>query len=983
MAPLLLGLAAVSLAARPPSSDGEAARAPVVLELPVRRDTVVSAAKNERNANLGGSRRLKTKGIVELTLFDVSVERLQGAILSDPVLHIRAASEDFQRRVTVSSIAAEWVEGRSDGYRPEPGAASFDWAEQGERRWAYPESDVTAVINGRGHTLWSFADPMPPDPRGWQKIALDPRVLAARVAGLSGGFALTDDVGSEYDRKDDEFLYHIFPNRFLYSREQGDGSTPYLTVGVAGADHEPPGSVHVTPAEPGELANLPPGESLVRIRTPADRGRAGTLGFEVRFTEEPPFEWATAEPVPRYLIPFAAAEGERVEVRLRDLELAPGRSIEVGARAVDGAGNRGPVSFATVPVSGGPSPLEMVSLAEAAGRDSAERGSGEVLRLGDRAVFVADPLDKMHPETGEMIPPRPPSYRVENHIWSARERRVRLAAARNEFVAFQVIASAGAGRLELELGFDGSEGCQPSSELLRFVSIPSEAGPLPDPLVPLAAALDPAIEAATGVDPRVTSRARSFLVDLYVPHDCVPGVHRGRLSLSSGGQVVEIGVELEVWSFTLPDHLSFIPQMNSYGLPPPPADLGYYRLAHRHRTCLNMVPYSWRGDVFRGYKPASGAARWRQWDARFGPLLDGSAFHDLPRAGVPVDAFYLPLNESWPTPVDEGFGGGYWAERALSASYRERFVEGAALFAEHFSERGWNDTFFEFYLNNKLYHRRQGWGRSSAYWVFDEPINTQDFWALRWYGVAFHEGVARALGVDRNGGPKLAFRADISRPEWQRNLLDGVLDVNVVGLGFAPYLRAVLDRRDRFGEVLYNYGTSNRVERSNVQPAAWAIWAWSVGADGVLPWKTVGKESSWRKASPLALFYPGLSGEAGPHPSVRLKAYRRGQQDVEYLTMLAAATGHPRWSLGERVIAELDLQAALSGGGSDAGRLDFESTDPVDLWKLRVRVGATLDRLAPPARRRWVELRSPPRDPASLGGPAILTTPSDSGAERR
>ncbi len=945
----------------------QADRAAVRLKLPVRRDTVLSSAGGERDANLGGARKLKTKGIVELTLFDVNVERLRGAVVVDPVLHLRSASEDPQLRVTVSSVAADWVEGSSSGYRAQAGSASFAWAAQEEQPWAWAGSDVTAVINGTGFTLWGFADATAPDADGWQRIAIDPKVVAARVAGLSGGFALTDDVGSEYRRVDDAIDYRVFPNRFFWSRESGPESAPYVTVGVGPVDREPPGSVRLIPGPAEPRPQLRPGEALVRLETPADVGPAGTLGFEVRVTREGPFGWGGAEPVPRYLIPPAGAPGEVVEVVLRDLDLPPGRLVEVGARAVDAAGNRGPLSFATIDVTGEPAAFELAAAPEPADPPGAARpDAGSLPRLGGGDVFVVDPLDKVHPVTGEMIPPRAAGYRLGNHLWSAGRRSVRLAAARNEFVAFQVIVPAD-GEVAAALRFEESSPCRPEVEILRFVAIPSELGPLPDPLVPI----DSEIESSIGSGGEAVAGTRSLLIDLWVPHECPPGDSRGTLQLTSGGERLELAVDLRVWNFTLPDHLSFVPQMNSYGMPAPPDDMAYYRLAHRHRTCLNLVPYSWRGEVFRGYRPdGAGPDRWRTWDARFGPLVDGSAFADLPRAGVPVDAFYLPLNENWPAPVESGFGGGYWAEQALSADYRERFVAGARDFAEHLGERGWDETFFEFYLNNKLYHRREGWSRSSAYWVFDEPINTQDFWALRWYAEAFHEGVSRARS-ETGGRARMVFRADISRPQWQRNLLDGLLDVNVVGIGFAPYLRTVMERRSRNGELVYNYGTSNRIESSNVQPAAWSLWAWSVGADGVLPWKTVGRESSWQKASPLALFYPAPDG--GAHPSVRLKAYRRGQQDVEYLTILAAVTGQPRWALGELVRREAGLQAVASqNDSSDAGRLDFAVADAVALWRLRMRVGATLDRLGPPAERRWVDLRVPPRDPSTLSAPAIL-----------
>ena len=43
-----------------------------------------------------------------------------------------------------------------------------------------------------------MADAFPPDEQGWQRVAVDPAVVAARVAGISYGFLLFDDTGSEW-----------------------------------------------------------------------------------------------------------------------------------------------------------------------------------------------------------------------------------------------------------------------------------------------------------------------------------------------------------------------------------------------------------------------------------------------------------------------------------------------------------------------------------------------------------------------------------------------------------------------------------------------------------------------------------------------------------------------------------------------------------------------------------------------------------------
>ena len=364
--------------------------------------------------------------------------------------------------------------------------------------------------------------------------------------------------------------------------------------------------------------------------------------------------------------------------------------------------------------------------------------------------------------------------------------------------------------------------------------------------------------------------------------------------------------------------------------------------------------------------PRSGTGRpldWTAWDARFGPLLDGSAFADLPRSGVPIEGFYLPIHENWPTKIEPNYNGSYWADRAFTDVYRRDLVEVSRQSAEHIESKGWRGPIFQFFLNGKNDFKRNGWSRGSSPWLLDEPASFQDFWALRYFGLAFHEGVAKVPGR-----AKLAFRCDISRPQWQRDSLDGLLDYNVVGGAFRPYRRMVLDRKAAQGQVVVEYGSANAIEASNLQAVAWSLDSWSLGSDGVLPWQTVGNAESWMKADTLSLFYPGRGGsERGPIPSIRLKAFRRGQQDVEYLTLLSQATGQPRWSVGEQARASLSLSGERKGSGlaavEDAGVIQYERMTPLALWTFRTKLGLALSNLHPEPKRTLVELRTPRRDP--------------------
>lgn len=911
------------------------------LRVPVRRDTWVSTVGEEADANLGGAPRLKLKSIQEMTLLDVDPKPLRGRVIARATLHLRRVAEPKLLRLTVSTVATPWGEGTSPGYEPQAGGASFRRAQHPDGPWAGPGSaDLTEAVLSRGGTLWRMADATAPDAQGWQAVPVDPLVLAARVADLASGFLVFDDTGTEWSHRGDEFKLSPFPNRFVASREAGRASAPYFTVELGPKDDQPPAAVSALRAEPAD--DLPPGEAVVTWTTPADAGPAGTLGFLVTLD---------GQPAPRHLIPLAAAVGAPVRMALYGLDQRPGATLKIEVRAVDAAGNVGPPTRGTVTLSNRqpkPLPGQAPKLPKAA--------DALFPKLGPADVAILDELDKVHPTTGKLIPEQPEGYLRANHLWDAARRTIRLHAARNEFTAFQILIRGDRPAVKPGLQFEGPAAARLKTEFGRYRAVGTKGGPLPDPIVPL----------GSPPDDRVPGRTSTSLhAELYVPHDAPAGEHRGTLTLVDGGQTLSLPVVLTVWDFTLPDALSFLPEMNCYGLPENERD--YYRLAHRHRTVLNSVPYAHSGRVSDGCAPRWDGQRldWTAWDKRFGPLLDGSAFSDLPRKGVPLECLYLPLFENWPTPMAGHYNESYWADEAFPARYRANFVEVSRQFAEHFHAKKYDQTLFHFYLNGKNNFKEPGWSKGTCPWWLDEPAHWQDFWALRYFGAAFHEGIHQAKGP-----AKLLFRADISRPQWRRDGLDGLLDYHVVGSAFRTYRRRVLDDKQRFGEIVVEYGSTGPIEGSNLQPLGWCLEAWALGADGVLPWQTVGTDASWKQADELALFYPGRKPKEGPIPSVRLKAYRRGQQDVEYLTLLAKLEQEPRWALGEQVRQALGLAGQRQGtgftGGEDAGRIDYGQLRPQDVWALRIRIGEALSQARPKPERQLVEFRTPRRDPGAL-----------------
>ena len=387
--------------------------------------------------------------------------------------------------------------------------------------------------------------------------------------------------------------------------------------------------------------------------------------------------------------------------------------------------------------------------------------------------------------------------------------------------------------------------------------------------------------------------------------------------------------------------------MNAYGTKPLYSEPEYYRLAHEHRTCLNWLPYGWHGLPFFAPKWKGERFDWSEWDRKAGPLLDGSAFKDLPRKKEPVDFFYLPFSENWPANLFDSYRPSYWAEEAFAPRYSDELQKAFADFARHANEKKWQDPIFHFYLNNKVYYRKN-FPQSSAPWIFDEPVNTQDFWALRWYGLLWQTAVKAAPGK-----AQLWFRGDVSFTQFGRDMLSGIMDIEYIGDNDVQKMRMKRDERILRGSGFFaEYGTANRVEDANTQSVIWCLSAWSKGALAVLPWQTIGTRNSWKTADQTALFYPD---PGGPKPSVRLKAFSRGQQDIEYLTLLGDVLKMPRIVIGDWLKGTLGLEEKVQKTSSgDAGTAVFRGTDVVDLWNLRCRIGKALSDQGPAYRRALV-----------------------------
>ena len=907
------------------------------VRVPVSRDTWVSSANREETlGNNGASPRLKLKGYQEFSLLDFDLSSIRGSVIEKATLHVKLAGNERLYRVGVSTLSADWVEGAGRSYDQESGSSSFRWRENDSLPWANSNeySDITSVMFAEGGTIWSHADASEPVD-GWQSIEIDPRIVIARAVGMSYGFVLFDDTGTELVRDGEDVTIRLFPNRFIFSSNQNAASAPWLELQLADVDIKAS-----RPAKPEKLSvqskGLPPGEAVVKWDIPSFE-ESGILGFFVSLN---------GKEVPRHLVPVPtfdeSEKSQTLTMRLRDLGFASGETVRAEVRTVNMLGMVSEPATATFRVSD--TPLMTISdNKEAASLSRESRNITNLTqqemvkrlpKLGPFAVSVLDELDKVA-EDGRLIPDRGNSYFAANHIWDASKKHIRLYAARNEWVAFQVHFDAKllgdsqtSGQTKhicpvLSPGESGLALCD--VQFYRFGYVDSPRGKIADPLIPLDA------------NDLSISGSDTLFCEVFVPDEMSPGEHRGALQLvADSGEKLSLDLTLTVWDFALPNELGFLPEMNCYSLPE--NEMEYYRLAQLHRTYINRVPYSHRGTIDTGCAPTwdkeTKTFDWSAWDKRYAGLFDGSAFADLPRGALPVEAFYLPLFENFPANIFEHYNGSDWADEAFPPEYERDFQAGCREFAAHLVSQNWDKTCFHFFLNNKMDYKRNGWSRASSPWLLDEPASYKDFVALRYFGQQFQQAT-------RDMQHPIRYRCDISRPQWQRDSLDGIMGVNVVGGAFMSYSQMVLDRKERFGEFVYVYGSTCAPEEGALQPVAWSWDIWTRGADGLVPWQTIGTKESWSTSDALSLFYPKQNESDSVVASHRLKAYRRGQQDAEYLIQLAKKTGQPRWNVAQAVRAELNLASETEIAYSeDAGTQHFQHCLPGDFQQLRMRIGS-------------------------------------------
>jgi hypothetical protein len=552
----------------------------------------------------------------------------------------------------------------------------------------------------------------------------------------------------------------------------------------------------------------------------------------------------------------------------------------------------------------------------------------------DATVWVVDDTHKVHPVTGNLLSHGKEvyagrlltlaEYRLRNNVWDAATNTVKLFAGRNEFAAFQVVLEKGREDLHKVfvnptdlLGTKGRISADSHIRLFKQLYVQLDGVWYPDALLPFEIAGTTPLELPDPSGAVGGQKIQSVWVDVYVPHGLPPDTYTGQLKIlhrNTNKQAI-LKVELEVGNFTLPDELSLDVNLMNYGflniergwpdmvLDGPrhrSIEREFFRMAHAHRTTFTILPYNHDGSIPKGLKPElAGAgnniriADWSSWDERFGPVLSGEAFADLPRARQPVGHFFLAYNLEWPSDMRN------WRK----PEYRTEHLRISREFRRHFAEKGWTKTQYQIYYNHKEHYNFFPWN-------LDEPTREKDLDALRYLGEILTEA------FPKNDPVEVVYRLDIGhfhcenvasctrKRETSKRAVD-VLNpfVRLWNIGSAHYWPnlPLVRKLTEQGRTVYFYSGTPRAPAPLVNAVFWGWQGYKYEADGVCFWNAT-DWGDWDTDAPPTdpytnaggryqgfsmIFYPGSKfGYDGPIPSMRLKTMRRGLQDFEYLRLI-------------------------------------------------------------------------------------------------
>jgi hypothetical protein len=523
---------------------------------------------------------------------------------------------------------------------------------------------------------------------------------------------------------------------------------------------------------------------------------------------------------------------------------------------------------------------------------------------------------------------------VQNPVWNGTT--INLFGGRNEVVAFQLIIQAdnsGAKNIDVKLKAltNGSNTIsnakQANSDPFdytgkhieffteHYVNLTRRTEPrwfyhpnakpsdyylgwIPDALIPFEA---PSGKGGVPFDISA-NKNQGVWVDIWIPREAAAGLYKGTIQLIAGKKILEIPIVLKVCNFIIPDefhaHNMFYmepshiakahgtdQQSNEYFA----LETKYREMAHRHRIDLvSKVNNLHQMDIY---------------DKKYltGEMYTSAYKYDGPGEGVGNMTFSIGPYGSMPSEY-KWSREGWWKG---ADAWEEWFVKNAPQVERHkylrpdepvYWKKGKGGGLDSIKLEGNWSHSNPGPGKNIPGLVtvniLPELKGSVDFWSLPSHEIFPPKTMPADFREEISAGRKWGFYN-----------------------GFRPSSGAVIIDADAI--------------EFRVQP--WIMWKYK--ADQYFYWETTywskemfsETETNDRAFGDGSFFYPGQNkqfpdqdrGLAGPFSSIRMKNWRRGAQDYEYLWLLNnAGLNAPAKAIADncipRALIETDISKDIS-----------------------------------------------------------------------
>ena len=890
----------------------------------------LSSYPGEENTSCGKGEQFKLKTYQECALLRFENGPRRGREVASARLFLKPAGPIKIRYLRLSTVNGDWTEGNgTKNYGPADGATFAQADSTAKRAWSWPGSEASDVIMTNGNTLACYGE-IKDEADGWISVNVAPELIYALANNDTDGLAVLE--GGTI----------LLANNFFYS-SHSKGNEPRLDITYGAEVKEAPAAPTLVAEGAAAQAHLKTGAAKIVISE-----AAGVACWKLKLDGKPVERWRVKHP---------ESKGATTLV-LEDLEPNSVHELETVAIARGGQTSEPTrVKFTSSPALPVPAEIQ-VKVPE---KSTGTAASNAVIR-----AWAFPPLVKLSPEKPELIcgdEKATEHPQNGNAVWNGKS--IQLCGARGEIVSYQLCIEklgeeplSGVTVTPQELSGPGGVviGVQNIELFKNWYAQNSAKQWQPAYGVPLPTGHEFSIP-----DPKRTllpkQQNQSLYVDLFIPKTAAAGAYAGNIVVRVGGEnALTLPVALTVFDFTLPDELSFRPELNAYSTPAESEQ--YYRLAQQHRCVLNIR------DKHQPIRLTGSGKNvhviWDEYDQYFGQMFSGDLFAGNHRAGMPLESLYLPYHDNWPTVLTQQTYNyaGHWPgkgestefihehsmkappiETALSQDYKDAFVAVEKQFIEHFKARGWTQTEMQMIFDGKDYQRLDF---GANYWfTTDEPSHWNDWLAVRFFC---------KLWSDNRGGADARIwpaRADISRPQWQAATLDGV--VNTVYFGTGGFSSPAMARRCETlaAQVPLKcnaYGGCNADNTSNTKTVAILLNAWLHGSEAFTPWQTLGNTASLdtndENGNGNSLLAPARRLGPAVVADIRLKAMRDGEQLIEYLNILAQRNGLNREQLRAMLLPSLNVNATVRAGANadDADALEASTIEPWRMAELRQRV---------------------------------------------